>query len=82
MIVRAPLAAARVAVLVTAAGCGGGSASPEEEWAESICSPLVEWRTEMEEAGDELREALESGGVAGLADTIREAGERASDATE
>jgi hypothetical protein len=75
---------AAVAALLAAlaAGCGGGgSGSEQEAWAESVCEPFVEWRSEIEAVEEELRDAFESPTL-GLGDTLREAGTRASEATQ
>jgi hypothetical protein len=72
-----------VALLVAlGAGCGGGgSGSEQEEWADGVCAPFVEWRSEIEAVEEELRAAFESPTL-GLADTLRQAGTRASEATQ
>ena len=71
-----------VALAALAAGCGGGgSGSEQEAWAGSVCEPFVEWRSEIDAVEEELREAFESPTL-GLGETLRDAGTRASEATQ
>jgi hypothetical protein len=72
-------AATLVAVLAAlAAGCGGddGSASAEEEWASSVCTPFAEWRDELRTLAGELQGSSDPLGA------LRDSGERATAATE
>lgn len=50
---------AAVTVALVVAGCGG-SPSPQETWAESICSPLVQWRDQISTIGDDVKAELKS----------------------
>lgn len=48
-----------VAVLaLTASGCGGGGeeTSSAEEWIDAFCTAGLEWRTELERIGEEVRD--------------------------
>lgn len=49
--------AALVALLV--AGCGGSS-SPQETWANSVCEPLVQWNDQISAIGDDVNSELKS----------------------
>ena len=49
--------AALVALLV--AGCGG-SPSPQETWANSVCEPLVQWKDQISAIGDDVNSELKS----------------------
>ncbi len=49
--------AALVALLV--AGCGG-SPSPQETWANSVCAPLVTWKDQISAIGDDVNSELKS----------------------
>jgi hypothetical protein len=49
--------AALVALLV--AGCGG-SPSPQETWANSVCEPLVQWKDQISAIGDDVTSELKS----------------------
>lgn len=51
-----------VAILaVTAAGCGGGgSPSPQETWAESICKPIVTWKQQIQTVAKDVETDLKS----------------------
>jgi hypothetical protein len=82
MSARLPVAALLVLTLAfLAAGCGGKSASPEEQWAESVCSPLLDWRNAVQSAGDDIKEALKSPS-ASTAQTVRDDVDKASTATQ
>jgi hypothetical protein len=48
---------ALVALLV--AGCGG-SPSPQETWANSVCEPLVTWKDQISAIGDDVTSELKS----------------------
>lgn len=47
--------AATLALLVLAAGCGGEGQSPEEAWADELCSAAAEWRASLDGVAGELR---------------------------
>jgi hypothetical protein len=47
------------ALAVVAAGCGG-STSPEEKWAGSICSDLGDWEDQVKENADNVQKELQS----------------------
>jgi hypothetical protein len=51
---------------VAAAGCGGG-ASAEEKWADSVCTPLGTWKSQIQKSTDEIREKVRSPGAGTLA---------------
>jgi hypothetical protein len=36
------------ALVLAVAGCGGGSTSADETWAEEVCTSIASWRTEVE----------------------------------
>jgi len=61
---RIALASALVAtVVLLAAGCGGGGsdqASPEEQWANDVCSSIVTWKTEIEGIVSDTSNAIKS----------------------
>jgi methyl-accepting chemotaxis protein len=66
-----------MALALVAAGCGGGDDGPEasatDEWAESFCTAVSTWRTEL----DQIVE-----GVSPTSESIEQAVEDASDATD
>jgi hypothetical protein len=45
---------------VAAAGCGGGSPSPQQTWAESVCKPLVQWKDQIQSISDDVTSELKS----------------------
>jgi methyl-accepting chemotaxis protein len=53
---RLAAAAATVALALAAAGCGGGnnSASETEQWADGMCSALVDWQNSVQAAGEKV----------------------------
>ena len=53
---------AAVCVVLALAGCGGGGASAEEEWAGDVCTAVSGWQDQVEKATNEAREALQSPG--------------------
>ena len=66
---------------LVAGGCGGdddsSSAAPAEEWADSFCSALTTWTSDLEAAAEPL------GDVSSLSEeSIRQAADEAKDATE
>jgi ElaB/YqjD/DUF883 family membrane-anchored ribosome-binding protein len=47
--------AATIALAVAAAGCGGNdSASATENWADGMCSALVDWQNSVQSAGEKV----------------------------
>lgn len=44
------------AVLAVATGCGSDSSTAADEWADSFCTAVVEWRDELERIGDEIQD--------------------------
>jgi hypothetical protein len=48
------------ALAVAAAGCGGSSESPQEKWANSICTPIMDWRDDVTNAADNVRAVIKT----------------------
>jgi uncharacterized phage infection (PIP) family protein YhgE len=60
-----------------AAGCGG-EASAEEKWADSVCTDVSDWRSELNQATDAIRAELQSpeaGTLAAIDAAVRKAGD-------
>jgi uncharacterized phage infection (PIP) family protein YhgE len=53
-------------LVVAAAGCGAG-ASPEEKWADSVCSSIDDWENQVQQAKDDISAKLNSPGSGTLA---------------
>jgi hypothetical protein len=51
---------------VVAAGCGGG-ASPEEKWADSVCTDIGDWKSQIQKSVSDVREQLQSPGTGTIA---------------
>jgi hypothetical protein len=45
--------------MIAAAGCGAG-ASPEEKWADSVCSNIGDWKSQVQQAKDDIGAKLNS----------------------
>jgi methyl-accepting chemotaxis protein len=70
---------ALVAVLAfAAAGCG--SESPQEKWAGSVCSELLDWSTQMKQLGNDAKSAIQSP-TAGTIGQLQSDAQQAVDAT-
>lgn len=54
----AGLGAVLVAAAVVVAGCGGGKASPEEQWASDICTSVSTWKTDIHDITAQAADAL------------------------
>lgn len=65
---------------VGAAGCGGGDTSAAESWADDVCTSISDWKTEIRNAGDDIRAELRSPSDGTLA-RIGESVQSAADAT-
>jgi hypothetical protein len=63
-----PLAAAAVAATFAfvLAGCGGG-ASPEEKWADNVCTDLSNWQGQLNQVTNDVSSQLQSPGAGTLA---------------
>jgi hypothetical protein len=60
LIRRAALAAIVVGIVAVAAGCGGSSSSPEEEWAGSVCSDVTTWKDQVQKSVDSVKQQLQA----------------------
>ena len=49
-----------VAILAVAAGCGGSSASPTEQWAGNVCDNLDTWATQIQGYATDVQSAVTS----------------------
>lgn len=76
-----PLASAAAALVLVAAGCGGGEPSAEEEWAQSVCTSVAGWKTELEQIANNVTQQLQSPATAS-ADAVRDGIENGVEATE
>jgi chromosome segregation ATPase len=65
-------------VAAFAAGCGGDDENAAQTWAKSVCSSLVDWRTDVEANLEELRDDPS----ALSADSIRSAADDSLQSTE
>ena len=64
-----------VTLAVVVAACGGDE-SPEEEWAGSVCSEISDWKGQIEQSTDAVREELQApeiGTLAAIDAQVREA---------
>jgi uncharacterized phage infection (PIP) family protein YhgE len=64
------------ATLVVGGAACGGETSAEEEWADSVCTDVGAWQDQLQQAGDDIRTALESPGaetVSAIETAIRQA---------
>jgi hypothetical protein len=75
------LAAIALAALLVAvaAGCGK-SASPEEEWASSVCTAFGDWKDQIQKSTEGIKSQLQSP-QQGMLTTIRSEAQSALDAT-
>jgi uncharacterized phage infection (PIP) family protein YhgE len=64
--------------ILAAAACGGGSPSPQESWANDVCSSVNDWKGEMQSIGDDVQAALKSPS----ADTLSTVGADANQANQ
>jgi gas vesicle protein len=55
-----PSLLAVTALAACSAGCGGGSASPTEQWAGSVCTAMDDWATQINGYADDIRSQLQS----------------------
>lgn len=51
--------AASAALGLVAAGCGGG-ASSEEKWADSVCTDVATWQTQVKQSASDVKAKLQS----------------------
>jgi hypothetical protein len=56
----APLTALLAILVVVAGGCGGSSASAEEQWASDLCSQITHWKDSVTQSKVDLREQIQS----------------------
>ena len=68
-------------VALAAAGCGGGSASAQETWADDVCTSVGDWKTELESIRDDVQTAVQSPS-AETVPAVRSAVDRGSGATQ
>jgi hypothetical protein len=54
------LAGTVIAILAVAAGCGGSSASPTEQWAGNVCDTLDTWATQIQGYATDVQTAVSS----------------------
>ena len=54
------LAPALALSVILAAGCGGGGTSAEEEWAGSVCTDISNWKGQVQQSANTVREKLKS----------------------
>jgi hypothetical protein len=57
---RVACAAAVVTAVIAAAGCGGGTASPQEAWAGDVCSSFADWKTEIDSVRRDVETELKA----------------------
>jgi hypothetical protein len=67
-------------LVVVAAGCGEKSASPEEQWASSVCTAFGDWKGQVQKSVDGVRSQLESP-QQGMVTSIKSEVQAAVDAT-
>lgn len=67
-------------LLLVAAGCGS-SKSPEQKYAESVCSALGDWKTSVQSSVDDVKSTVQSPS-AGMLTTINTQVQSAVDATK
>ena len=61
---RLKVSAVTWAVMLALAGCGGGgSASPEETWASSVCASISTWKTDVDTITSDAADALTKPGA-------------------
>jgi hypothetical protein len=65
---------------MVAAGCGGKSASPEEQWASSVCTAFGDWKDQVQKSSDNIQSQLKSP-QQGMVTTIQSELKSANDAT-
>jgi gas vesicle protein len=71
-----------VALLLAAAGCGGDDTqSASEQWADSVCTSMDDWATQMQQHAEDVQEAITSPSADSVA-TIQAAIAQGADATQ
>jgi hypothetical protein len=73
---------ATIALAVAAAGCGGSnnSASETEQWADGMCSALVDWQNSVAAAGEKVSKGdLSKSTLQGAADGVSDANKQLRD---
>lgn len=73
--------AASAALALVAAGCGGSGASSEEKWADSVCSDIATWQTQVKQSSSDVKAKLQSP-QSGMLPAIRTDVQQAVDATK
>src|SRR5262245_41990542 len=78
-----------LAAAILAAGCGGdsssggtaneSSATPAEEWANSVCQAFASWQSSISEAGQGVTDNPTEEGITGAGDEIRSATQTLAD---
>jgi small-conductance mechanosensitive channel len=74
--------AATIALAVAAAGCGGSSnsASETEQWADGMCSALVDWQNSVTAAGEKVSKGdLSKSALQGAANGVSDANKQLRD---
>jgi ABC-type transporter Mla subunit MlaD len=74
------VAAASAALSFVAAGCGGG-ASSEEKWADSVCTDVATWQTQVKQSASDVKAKLQSP-QSGMLAAVRTDIQQAVDATK
>src|SRR4029453_18758534 len=68
-----PILVVSATLVVVAAGCG---ASPEEKWFDSVCADIGDWKGQIQQSADDVREQLQSpraGTLAAIDAEVRQA---------
>jgi hypothetical protein len=73
-------AGAAIASVALLAGCGGSSPTPEQKWAESVCSTITTWQDAVKSAANDAESQIKSPS-AGTVDAIQKDVTAAVDAT-
>ena len=74
----APVLALSAALALVAAGCGGES--PEQKYADSVCTDVGSWKSELQKSADQIQTELKSPSAATPA-AIKTQVQKAADAT-
>lgn len=65
---------------LVAAGCGGSSQSSQEQWANDVCTPIVNWQKQLKQLVSDAKSAITSP-QAGTIDTLKADAQKAKTAT-
>lgn len=76
-----PVAVLVAALALVAAGCGGSGQSSQEQWANKVCTPIVDWQKQIKQLVSDAQSAVTSP-QAGTIDKLKADAQKAKSATK